>query len=159
MSLSPDDPEYLTLELPRRRERNEQPYVLAALMVGVIVLLAAKFIFRSWPLWPFWGAAALITIFVYNILIIVRPRLPLMLMAVIAAELGLLLNMPIVLLFVLPWSNPTRLGQFISFLIIFGVLGAFMAWVLSVDRYPSLVIIINFLLMFVLVGFSYFLLR
>ena len=153
MSLSPDDPEYATVELPRRREQIEQPYALAALMVGVIVLLAAKFIARTWPNWPFWAAAALIATFVYNIFIIVRPRLPLMLLAVIASELGLLLSMPSVSLFVTPWSDPTELGRFISCLIIAGVAGAFAAWALSVDRYPSLVIAINFLLMFVIVGF------
>jgi|GEM_PF-2218060 len=159
MSLSPDDPEYATFDLPRRRERAEQPYLAAALMVGVIVLLAAKFIFRTWPLWPFWGGAALVAIFVYNILTVIKPRLPLMLLAVVAAELGLLLSMPIAMLFILPWRDPAYLGQFISQLIIFGVLGAFMSWVLSVERYPSLVIVINFLLMFVIVGLGYSLVR
>jgi drug/metabolite transporter (DMT)-like permease len=153
----PDDPEYAAVELPRRKEQTDQPYALAALMVGVIVLLAAKLIVRTWPSWPFWGAAALTGTFIYNILIIVRPRLPLMLMAVAAAELGLLLSMPIVSLFVTPWGNPSELGRFLSHLISAGVLGAFLAWALSVYRYPSLVIAINFLLMFVLVGFGYFL--
>jgi len=156
MSLSPDDHQYSAVELPRRGEQPEQPYGIVAIMVGVIVLFAARLVARHWPMWPFWGAAALIASFVYNLLIILRPRLPLLLMTVVAAELGLLLSMPARALFFLPLSDPVELGRLISRMICVGAVGAFAAWVLSVERYPSLVIAINFLLMFVVEGLFYF---
>lgn len=122
-------------------------------MVGVLVLFAARLFAPRWPAWPFWGAAALIGTIVYNIFIVVKPRLPLMLLAIVAAELGMLLSMPSAAVFGASLRDPGDLAGFISMLISAGVVGAFMAWALSVHRYPALVIAINFLLMFVLVGF------
>jgi len=156
MSLSPDDHQYKAVEVPRRNEKVEQPYALAAVMLGIIVLLIVKLIARSWPMWPFWFAAALIASFAYNLLIIIRPRLPLMALAVVAAELGMLLSMPMASIYA-DLSDHSALPRLIANLISAGVVGAFSSWALSVDRYPSLVITINFLLMFVIIGYGHFL--
>jgi len=152
MSLSPDDHQYNAVDLPRRHEKVEQPYAPAAVMLGVAILLAAKLIARNWPMWPFWLTAGLIASFAYNLLIIMRPRLPLMLLAISAAELGMLLSVPIGFLYQ-GVSNLSTLPVLIAALIIAGVVGTFSAWMLSVHRYPTLVIVINFLFMFVLVGY------
>ncbi|MHB9107497.1 MAG: hypothetical protein ACYDCO_10620 [Armatimonadota bacterium] len=157
MSLSPDDHQYNAVEVPRRNEKVEQPYALAAVMLGVVVLLTVKLIARHWPMWPFWLAAALIASFAYNILIIIRPRLPLMALAVIGSELGMLLSMPMASLFI-DMSDPAALPRLIANLISAGVVGAFAAWALSIHRYPTIVIAINFLLMFVIVGYGHVLL-
>lgn len=155
MSLSPDDHQYNAVEVPKRNEKVEQPYTLAAVMLGVIILLIVKLIALNWPMWPIWFAAALIASFAYNILIIIRPRLPLMLLAVVAAELGMLLSMPLASLLI--GTGGLGLVILIRNMICVGAAGAFAAWALSVNRYPSIVISIIFLLMFVIVGYGNFL--
>lgn len=152
MSLSPDDHQYNAVGLPGRNAKVEQPYAPAAVMLGVTILLVAKLFVRNWPMWPFWLIAALVTSLAYNLLIITRPRLPLMLLAISAAELGMLLSVPIGFLYN-GISKPEAMPMLIAALIIAGVVGMFSAWTLSVHRYPTLVIIINFLSMFVLVGY------
>ena len=158
MSLLPDENPREDLELSRRYPQIVQPYGITAAMVGVSVLLIARVGFRYVPALLVWGIALVGTLLVYQMLLAAQPKLPLMALSVLAAELGLLLSLPSTLLFGIPWHHPNALVdslRLVTYLIAAGVIGAFTGWTLSVERYPTLVLGINFLAMFVVVSLRY----
>lgn len=154
MSLTPDDNERLDLELPQRNAEVEQPYGLTSILVALALLLVVRIVATRAPIQALWIGAIVVAIAVYSVLTAVRPRLPLMAVAILAAELGLLLNLPANELFAAPWHNPLAPFILLTQLICAGVVGAFTSWALSVEKYPNLVIGINFLAMFVVMGIS-----
>jgi len=151
MSLSPDDHQQPAVALYGRHAPVAQPYLLASLMVGGLVLLLGRLCAPFLYLWSVWAGAALIVLLVYNLLHLLQVRLPIGMLCVVAAELGCLLSLPISTLHG-AMHDLTKLSLLLAQIICAGVIGAFLAWSLSADRYPNLVIGISFLGTFVVMS-------
>ena len=156
MSLTPDEDGRAHLDLGRRNAQVAQPYGVASLLLALAAMLAARLVFRSLPGWPFWLGAAVLWVAIYYILIALQPTLPLIVLAILASELGLLLSLPAHEVFLASWQELMPVTQLATRMICAGVVGAFTAWAFSVERYPDLVLAICFLLMFVVAGLGQF---
>lgn len=162
--LSPDDDQQASLDLSTPMAAGSQPYGLAALMVGLVVLLILQGIslhsMRSiGPLSSFFqlNLAIIGGVFVYLAFLHTRPRLPAHTLSVVAGELGLLYSYPAYLLYIAPWQSVKHtywLAVLLFCVGLVGIVGTIISHWLRADEDPRPVMLVNFLVFFVLTGFS-----
>lgn len=160
--LSPDDAQDDGVDLLNAEAMPAQPYALAGVLAGLIVLLLAGWLLSeidflrgmngNWRLWLLLDTAVISAIAAYLILVIARPRLHLLSMCIIAAELGLLYGLPVELVYGLSWRNLGAAFSLTGWMIVTGIVGLLYGRLFSVERLPYLVIPSSFLLVFVTVG-------
>lgn len=156
MSLSPDEQPYDLLELPRRKAAPEQPYWLAAILVGLLAqLLAASVTYGRLQFVVQLAFAVGLALISYTLMTMSRPRIPMMLLTAIAAILGMLYSLPVRAILVSAWrADPQVLADLLTRVVGATIIGVFAGWILAVERYPALVISIAFLFMFVVMSLA-----
>lgn len=162
--LSPDDDQHASLDLSTPPTAGRQPYGLAALMVGLVILLILRGISlhsvqSMSPLSSFLQLNMAIVggMFVYLAFLFTRPRLPAHTLSVVAGELGLLYSYPAYLLYVAPWQAVTHtfwLAVLLFCVGLVGIIGTIISHGLRADDDPRPAMLVNFLAFFVLTGFG-----
>lgn len=153
MSLTPDDEPRETVNLARPKA-PAPPYGVAAVLIGLAMLLVGRMLTRGEMHWSFplllAGFAAIPV--AYLTLTRRRARLNLIGLCALAAILGYLLSTPAYQVFVLAFKDASAALTLCLGAGTAGIFGAFTAWALGVEQAPELVISINFLSMFVVVS-------
>lgn len=150
--LVPDDRPPLTVDLPVRNAQAAQPYGMAALEIGLLLLLVTKIALPGQPLSIHLAFAGTATVLCYLAFISARPKLPLLSLVVGACELGLLYSLPSQLIFSLSTIKGPLLASLVAWLVFTGILGLFLGILLAVERFPQQVIIVAFLTVFVVMN-------
>jgi hypothetical protein len=139
-------------------DRSTQPYELAALIIGGAVLLITRGILVNQEQVVVIGIATFITLASWVSLEGLQPRLPITILCILSAILGLLFSLPLYFVYQVAWH---RMEQFAVLLILIngaGLVGAFLAGILDARRHPYFALIFCFFLLFVIVSFSILLL-
>lgn len=149
--LMPDDESQAPLRIVRPAKPVSPPYGYTAIMAGMLLLFLLKVARISYnPLML--NLVLAVSVVSYAVLVFLRPRLPLYLLSVAAAELGLLYSLPAHLIYRLHPGNVPGFALLLMGLTLAAVTGLFTSYALDIDEYPGYLLPINFLLLFVLVG-------
>lgn len=161
MSLSPDEHEQTDVSAMEPAQ-SRAPYGMAAVMFGMCTLPVALWYLLRWEPWSrlldSWQFITLldipiiVTAAAYYLMMSARPRLPLLGMAILAAELGMLYSLPGRDVMFTFWTSPDQFFSFLAWVILAGIVGLLIGRSFSVERRPQLVIALSFLFMFVFVG-------
>ncbi len=161
--LAPDDePEAPAAPLAEEDTLEDEPYGLAAVMVGLVALLLLCAVLPHVRVWQelsehVQGAILLLTVMLaaiagYLALILARARLPLTPLCILAAVLGLLVSQPAYTLYAAPWLHVNAATTLFAEVVAAGISGFIVAAFLAPARRPRLTILISFLLLFVVVN-------
>lgn len=152
--LTPDDKQRDSILLTNAHAKPEQPYGMTAVLTGMALLLLTSFLLPHMTLLARLGGALTAGLLIYVILLAMRPALPILALAIIAAELGLLYGLPATHLFINPFSQ-NAFNNYLDLamrVITAGLVGFIVARALVVERFPRTVIAINFLYTFVCIN-------
>lgn len=152
MVLSPDDDQQTRIDLLEKPQAPEQPYGLAAWIFGLLLLLVLRGLLRSVPFFSLLGMTMVIVVVSYLLLSGLRPKMHLLTLAILAAELALLYSLPYSLVYKAGWTNPTAFANLLMSVILTGITGLLLGRGLEVERYPEEVIGICFFAVFVVVN-------
>ncbi|MHB9130323.1 MAG: hypothetical protein ACYDBB_04415 [Armatimonadota bacterium] len=155
MPLTPDDNQREHLDLLKDENAPGQPYGLVAIMAALLVMLVARGLLANMEQGRVVIIALVSAVVVYLALINLRPRLPLPVFCLFAAQLAMLLSLPVENLYVESWQSIVGIVYLVAQLFISGAIGLTLSILLPSERYPSWVITISFLTVFVSVNYYY----
>lgn len=153
--LTPDEEQQSAMQMPGRRTVTGQPYALAAVIVGLLLLLVLRGLLSRFSGLMIVNAAILVALLAYSALLLTHTKLPLRALAVLASVLGALYSLPAGMVYY-SWGNPPLLALFVWWIVLAGIVGTIISYWLKVDEQPVQVFAINFLVMFVIAGFTTF---
>jgi hypothetical protein len=152
LTLSPDDVSPRALRIGDDDDDSDspsEPYGITAVLVGLLLLLAARLFFDEPVHRVFLGVFGALVTFI--VLALRHAKLPVLPLTVAAAELGMLYGMPLSVLF--PLHLTGRVGVLlVGYLALGGIVGLLVGRVFGDDRQARTVIPTAFLATFVMAG-------
>ena len=148
--LSPDDTQQDTLNLVTRQLSPAQPYGLAAIMLGLLLLLVLHIIFTQSATYELLPPVLLTVLLAYILMYATRPQLPLHAFCMLASILGMLYSLPVKFVYYQYWQNMlAHLLVLLWLMVVAGTAGYTFAHWLHVEEQPREVLGVSFMFTFV----------
>jgi len=152
ISLTPDDNPQEHIELGEPYRTPGQPYGMAAWSIGLLVLLVLRGVLSGIQSYLLFFGAMIVINAVYLLFAAYRPKLPLRVFVMLTAELGLLYSLPVELLYNRAWHDANSASNLIAGMVLAALAGLMIGRGLDVEKQPTAVIGISFLVMFIFVN-------
>jgi len=154
MALTPDDEQQPSVEL-REKHHVEQPYGLASLSIGLLVLLVLRAALHTWPLFAVLGITMVVVTVIYLLLSGTRPKLHLPTFTILAAVMALLYSLPETMVYYEMWKNVNVFTSVLSWVVLTSIAAIVFSYGLDAEKQPEEVIGISFLTIFVFTNIVY----
>jgi hypothetical protein len=158
--LTPDDAAQENVDLLPEEQKTGPPYGITALFIGMATLLLVRGLLRNVPPMAMllgWGIALTAGLFAYSVFMVIRPKVHLVTLCILGAELGMLYGFPSSGLFATVWHHADQFATLVRWLVLAGITGLLVANGLSVEENPQPVAVISILLTFIMVSLRFLL--
>ena len=156
LEITPDDVAHTELRLRQQPESPAEPYGVTAVLFGLALLLLLRIISPgNTVLLALYAICLGTSVCAYVALLFLRLPLPRLGLSVAAAVLAMLLSLNSDVLFLPLWRDWSTFSEFLLRGLLAASIGLLLGVHLDVQKYPTQVIAISFLVVFLLAGMGY----